>query len=122
MIMFNDDNVERPNFLSRWIHVIMRNENNVKGPNFLSNELRYINWENYPASPFLESFQPTNLVVLKMMNSFQKELWRSHKVIRWFPNIWVDPIIFSFKSDINILIQLFTRGIDYWYSFINYIR
>ncbi|PWA82508.1 toll/interleukin-1 receptor (TIR) domain-containing protein [Artemisia annua] len=63
----------------RWILVSGRNDNNVEGPNFLSNELRYINWTYYPASPFPDSFQPMNLVVLKMNNSFQKELLRSHK-------------------------------------------
>ncbi|PWA54960.1 toll/interleukin-1 receptor (TIR) domain-containing protein [Artemisia annua] len=71
----------------RWIRVTMRNDDNVEGPYFLSNELRYIDWENYPASPFPDSFQPKNLAVLKIRNSFQKELWRSHKVIQWFPNI-----------------------------------
>lgn len=92
--------VERPNCLSWLIHVIMRKDNNVEGPNFLSNELRYINWRNYPASPFPNSFQPMNLVVLKMECSFQKELWRSHKVIQWFPNIineWIQLFI-SFKN------------------------
>ena len=71
----------------RWIHVLwippvlMSKDNNVKGPKFLSNELRYINWQDYPASrQFPDSFQPMNLVVLKMKRSFQKELWRSHKV------------------------------------------
>ncbi|GKD84427.1 Toll/interleukin-1 receptor domain-containing protein, partial [Tanacetum coccineum] len=63
----------------RRIHVIMSNDNHVKGPSFLSNELRYINWENYPATSFPDSFQPMNLVVLKMEDSFQRELWRSHK-------------------------------------------
>ncbi|PWA73443.1 toll/interleukin-1 receptor (TIR) domain-containing protein [Artemisia annua] len=62
-----------------WIHVIMSNDDNLEGPYFLSNELRYINWDKYPASPFPDSFQPMNLAVLKMSCSFQKELWRSHK-------------------------------------------
>ncbi|PWA64080.1 toll/interleukin-1 receptor (TIR) domain-containing protein [Artemisia annua] len=63
----------------RWILASWGYDNNVEGPNFLSNELRYINWAYYPASPFPDSFQPMNLVVLKMRESFQKELWRSHK-------------------------------------------
>nr|GEV17660.1 hypothetical protein [Tanacetum cinerariifolium] len=63
----------------RWIHVTTSIDNNVEGPNFLSNELRYIYWQNYPASPFPDSFQPMNLVVLKMRFSLQTELWRSHK-------------------------------------------
>ncbi|PWA54929.1 NB-ARC domains-containing protein [Artemisia annua] len=65
----------------RWITVAMSNDGNVEGPNFLSNELRYINWRNYSASPFPDSFQPMNLVVLIMREGFQRELWRSHKVI-----------------------------------------
>ncbi|PWA82503.1 toll/interleukin-1 receptor (TIR) domain-containing protein [Artemisia annua] len=66
----------------RWIRVTMYNDGNVEGPNFLSNKLRYIDWTKYPASPFPDSFQPMNLVVLKMCESFQKELWRSHKRLR----------------------------------------
>ncbi|PWA66199.1 toll/interleukin-1 receptor (TIR) domain-containing protein [Artemisia annua] len=63
----------------RWIRVIMCND--IEAPNFISTELRYINWAFYPASPFPDSFQPMNLVVLKMNYSFQKELWRSHKLL-----------------------------------------
>ncbi|GKB02526.1 Toll/interleukin-1 receptor domain-containing protein [Tanacetum coccineum] len=63
----------------RWIHVTTSNDNNVEGPSFLSNELQYINWRKYPASPFPDSFQPMKLVVLKMEDSFQRELWRSYK-------------------------------------------
>ncbi|PWA62221.1 toll/interleukin-1 receptor (TIR) domain-containing protein [Artemisia annua] len=64
-----------------WFRVTMWNDGNVEGPYFLSYEMRYINCETYPASPFPDSFQPLNLVVLKMNRSFQKELWRSHKLL-----------------------------------------
>nr|XP_043613288.1 TMV resistance protein N-like [Erigeron canadensis] len=53
-----------------------------KEPNFyLSNELRYIDWEGYPASLFHESFQPRKLVVLKIERSLQKELWMGYKYL-----------------------------------------
>nr|XP_043608861.1 TMV resistance protein N-like [Erigeron canadensis] len=52
-----------------------------EGPSFLSNDLRYIDWEGYPASLFHESFQPTNLVVLKMKTSLQRELWKGYKYL-----------------------------------------
>nr|XP_043632609.1 disease resistance protein Roq1-like [Erigeron canadensis] len=48
-----------------------------EGPSFLSNELKYIYWRNYPASPFPNSFQPVKLVVLKLDISLQKQLWTS---------------------------------------------
>ncbi|KAD5803686.1 hypothetical protein E3N88_15046 [Mikania micrantha] len=52
---------------------------NASGPNFLSNELRYIHWESYPASPFPQSFQLMKLVVLKLWGSMQKEVWKGYK-------------------------------------------
>nr|GEZ58350.1 Toll/interleukin-1 receptor (TIR) domain-containing protein [Tanacetum cinerariifolium] len=48
-------------------------------PTSLSNELRYIEWDYYPASRFPDSFQPTNLGVLKMKDGLQTELWKSRK-------------------------------------------
>nr|XP_043614088.1 TMV resistance protein N-like isoform X2 [Erigeron canadensis] len=52
-------------------------------PNFLlSNELRYIDWKGYLASPFPESFQPRKLVILKLERSWQlKELWKGYKYL-----------------------------------------
>ncbi|PWA87552.1 toll/interleukin-1 receptor (TIR) domain-containing protein [Artemisia annua] len=54
-------------------------DNDVEGPTFLSNELRYINWVDYPASPFPDSFQPMNLSSLKLLRSLQKQLWKGNK-------------------------------------------
>ncbi|KAJ0816904.1 putative TIR domain, AAA+ ATPase domain, P-loop containing nucleoside triphosphate hydrolase [Helianthus annuus] len=42
-------------------------------------KLRYVDWDGYPASPFPKSFQPTNLVVLKLSFSVQKDLWNDDK-------------------------------------------
>nr|XP_043634495.1 TMV resistance protein N-like [Erigeron canadensis] len=50
-----------------------------EGLAFLSNELRYIELPWYSASPFLESFKATKLVVLKLYGSLQKELWKGCK-------------------------------------------
>ncbi|GKE58351.1 hypothetical protein Tco_1497536, partial [Tanacetum coccineum] len=47
----------------RWLRV---KDCSLEGPTSLSNELRYIKWNCYPGSCFPDSFQPTNLVVLKM--------------------------------------------------------
>ncbi|KAJ0794745.1 putative TIR domain, P-loop containing nucleoside triphosphate hydrolase [Helianthus annuus] len=58
---------------------LFNSDENTKGPNFLSNELRYIYWSKYPASPFPCSFQPVKLVVLKLSFSMQKEVWKGYK-------------------------------------------
>ncbi|PWA61747.1 toll/interleukin-1 receptor (TIR) domain-containing protein [Artemisia annua] len=58
-----------------------------EAPTSLSNELLYIEWNGYPGSRFPDSFQPTNLVVLKMKKSMQKELWKGSKA-RSYARIW----------------------------------
>lgn len=65
----------------RLLSVRITDNEDVEEPTFLSNELRYLHWEVYPASPFPKSFQPTKLVVLKLCFSLQKELWKGYKVI-----------------------------------------
>nr|XP_043614079.1 disease resistance protein Roq1-like [Erigeron canadensis] len=51
------------------------------GPSFLSNELRYIEWTDYPETPFPESFQPRKLAFLKMDGSCQRVLWKGYKYL-----------------------------------------
>ncbi|GJS78683.1 Toll/interleukin-1 receptor domain-containing protein [Tanacetum coccineum] len=68
---------EAPNCLSMYNE--LHYEGNGEAPNCLSNELRYISWENYPASPFPDSFQATNLVFFKLDNSRQELLWKGYK-------------------------------------------
>ncbi|KAJ0794495.1 putative P-loop containing nucleoside triphosphate hydrolase, leucine-rich repeat domain superfamily [Helianthus annuus] len=64
----------------RYLMVSMTTPEYVEGPTFLSNELRYIDCRGYPLrSPFPESFQPMKLVVLKLDNNFQKEVWKGCK-------------------------------------------
>ncbi|KAI3773339.1 hypothetical protein L1987_47864 [Smallanthus sonchifolius] len=65
----------------RWLEVTMDDDDKGdRGPTFLSNELQYIDWVGYPATgPFPYNFQPTKLVVLKLSNSKQKELWEGCK-------------------------------------------
>ncbi|MFS7950356.1 hypothetical protein Hanom_Chr07g00582221 [Helianthus anomalus] len=68
----------------RLLSVITNYHNrNVEGANFLSNELQYINWCHYPASPFPHNFQPMKLAVLQLSHSKQKELWKGYKVIHY---------------------------------------
>ncbi|PWA54183.1 toll/interleukin-1 receptor (TIR) domain-containing protein [Artemisia annua] len=62
----------------RWL--IVRQCSTSEAPTSLSNELRYIKWDRrYPGSRFPDSFQPTNLAVLKMYQGLQKELWKGWK-------------------------------------------
>ncbi|GKD31804.1 Toll/interleukin-1 receptor domain-containing protein [Tanacetum coccineum] len=63
----------------RWLRLSMLDAENVEAPNCLSNDLRYIEWDNYPASPFPDSFYATNLVFLKLDSSVQKLLWKGYK-------------------------------------------
>ncbi|PWA52930.1 toll/interleukin-1 receptor (TIR) domain-containing protein [Artemisia annua] len=65
----------------RLLSVRITDNEDVEEPTFLSNELRYLHWEVYPASPFPKSFQPTKLVVLKLCFSLQKELWKGYKYL-----------------------------------------
>ncbi|KAD5507720.1 hypothetical protein E3N88_15423 [Mikania micrantha] len=60
----------------RWIRVHQLFDTPDEGPNFLSNELRYIDWDYYPRSPFPDTFRPNKLVVLKLGYSLQEELWK----------------------------------------------
>ncbi|GJU78836.1 Toll/interleukin-1 receptor domain-containing protein [Tanacetum coccineum] len=64
----------------RFLSVTMPFNEFLEGPKFLSNELQYIHWEWYPASPFPDRFQPLKLVVLKIHCSLLKELWKGYKL------------------------------------------
>nr|XP_043637850.1 disease resistance protein Roq1-like [Erigeron canadensis] len=67
----------------RWLSVVVylgaNRGKHTEGPSFLSNNLRYLYWERYPASPFPDNFQLSKLVVLKLYYSLQKELWNGYK-------------------------------------------
>ncbi|GJZ23761.1 Toll/interleukin-1 receptor domain-containing protein [Tanacetum coccineum] len=86
-IEFGHD-IHRPKFIMliskmkklRWLRLTSWNsEENGEAPNCLSNELRYIEWDHYPASPFPDSFHATNLVFLILNESKQKLLWKGYK-------------------------------------------
>jgi hypothetical protein len=53
---------------------INRNAHFSKEPNFLSNELRLLDWPNYPGESLPSNFCGKNLVVLTMPRSQLKEL------------------------------------------------
>ncbi|GJY72194.1 Toll/interleukin-1 receptor domain-containing protein [Tanacetum coccineum] len=81
-IEFRDNRIDKIMLISkmkklRWLR--LRSWNN-EAPNCLSNELRYIDWNHYPASPFPDSFQATNLVFFKLDHSMQELLWKGYKV------------------------------------------
>ncbi|KAK8508375.1 hypothetical protein V6N12_019554 [Hibiscus sabdariffa] len=46
---------------------------------YLSNELRYLWWEYYPFKSLSSSFNPRNLVVLKLYNGNVEQLWNEDK-------------------------------------------
>ncbi|GKB56447.1 Toll/interleukin-1 receptor domain-containing protein [Tanacetum coccineum] len=78
----------------RWLRLERCNEGNGEAPNCLSNELRYIQWDHYPASPFPDSFQATNLVFFKLDDSKQKLLWKGYKkVLEHLPQLKVLQLI-----------------------------
>ncbi|KAK1436896.1 hypothetical protein QVD17_02680 [Tagetes erecta] len=71
-------NVKQLRYLSVWIRYPKSCV--VAGPNFLSNELCYFEWDGYPVkNPFPVGFQPVKLGVLKLSESFQKEIWKGCK-------------------------------------------
>nr|XP_043637851.1 disease resistance protein Roq1-like [Erigeron canadensis] len=74
-------NMKKLRLLSVVLYLDDDRDNQTEGPFFLSNELRYFYWERYPASPLPDSFQPMNLVVLKLHYSSQKELWNGRKCL-----------------------------------------
>ena len=47
---------------------------------YLSNELRLLEWNEYPLASMPSSFKPANLVELNMSNSHIKHLWEESKV------------------------------------------
>ncbi|KAF5445686.1 hypothetical protein F2P56_034722 [Juglans regia] len=53
---------------------INRNARFSKGPNYLSNELRVLDWQGYPSHSFPQNFHGKKLVILKLYESFIKEL------------------------------------------------
>ncbi len=54
----------------------IRNGRFPKGLTYLPNELHLLNWNGYPLKSMPTSFQPNNLVELKMRGSRIKQLWR----------------------------------------------
>ena len=51
-----------------------------QGLNYLSNELRILDWHGYPLKSMPTNFQPNKLVVLRMLNSDIKQLWKETMV------------------------------------------
>ncbi|KAF5476747.1 hypothetical protein F2P56_003452 [Juglans regia] len=61
---------------------INRNADFTGGPNYLSNELRLLEWPDYPLQSLPSNFRGKNLIVLKMHNGFFKQLWDRFKNFR----------------------------------------
>nr|XP_009781508.1 PREDICTED: TMV resistance protein N-like [Nicotiana sylvestris]XP_016448320.1 PREDICTED: TMV resistance protein N-like [Nicotiana tabacum] len=52
-----------------------------QGPDFLSDELRWLDWHEYPSKSLPISFQGEQLVALKLKNSCIIQLWNTSKVL-----------------------------------------
>ncbi|GKB02623.1 Toll/interleukin-1 receptor domain-containing protein [Tanacetum coccineum] len=71
------DNIHWPQFIMfiskmkklRWLRLIRYNEGNVEAPDCLSNELRYIDWAYYSASPFPDTSTTTQVLQLVCLES-----------------------------------------------------
>ncbi|WCJ38884.1 disease resistance protein (TIR-NBS-LRR class) putative [Euphorbia peplus] len=50
--------------------------------NYLSNELRYLDWEEYPFKSFPSTFQPDKLVELHLPSSNIQQLWKGIKPLK----------------------------------------
>lgn len=59
---------------------INRNAGFTGGPNHLSNELRLLEWPDYPLQSLPSNFRGKKLIVLKMHNGFFKQLGDRLKV------------------------------------------
>ncbi|XP_013453138.2 disease resistance protein RUN1 isoform X1 [Medicago truncatula] len=62
--------------------IIKCNWNISGGSNFLSNELRYVDWHEYPFKYLPTSFHPNELVELILWCSNIKQLWKNKKYLR----------------------------------------
>nr|XP_033508506.1 TMV resistance protein N-like [Nicotiana tomentosiformis] len=58
-----------------------RNVYVCQGPDFLSDELRWLDWHEYPSKSLPISFQGEQLVALKLKNSCIIQLWNTSKVL-----------------------------------------
>jgi hypothetical protein len=59
---------------------INRNAHFSEGPNYLSNELRLLDWPEYPLQSLPSNFQGQKLIIFRMRNSLFKELEERFKV------------------------------------------
>ncbi|KAM0065988.1 putative TIR domain, P-loop containing nucleoside triphosphate hydrolase [Helianthus debilis subsp. tardiflorus] len=83
----------------RYLKVSMAPPEHVEGLTFLSNELRYIDCCGYPLrSPFPASFQPMKLVVLKLEDNFQKEVWKGCKHLPYLKVLELDRMKKLFRT------------------------
>jgi len=56
-------------------------ENISESPSYLSNELRYVQWDEYPFMYLPLNFHPNELVELILNRSKIKQLWKNKKVL-----------------------------------------
>ncbi|KAJ9182805.1 hypothetical protein P3X46_006757 [Hevea brasiliensis] len=62
--------------------LILRNASIFHGLEYLSNELRYLEWHDFPFKSLPSAFQPNKLVELHMQHSNLKHLWKAIKPIK----------------------------------------
>ncbi|KAG6738694.1 hypothetical protein POTOM_058316 [Populus tomentosa] len=66
--------------MSRLRLLRIRNACFDSGPEYLSNELRFLEWRNYPSKYLPSSFQPENLVEVHLCYSNLRQLRHGNKV------------------------------------------
>ncbi|KAE8676715.1 hypothetical protein F3Y22_tig00111582pilonHSYRG00755 [Hibiscus syriacus] len=74
-----------PEFLSSWAKRSLTNGD--IDIDYLPNELKYLQWENYPFKSLSLSFNPKNLVVLKLSGANMEQLWNEDFQLRKIPNL-----------------------------------
>ncbi|OAY32245.1 hypothetical protein MANES_13G002785v8 [Manihot esculenta] len=62
--------------------LILRNASIFHGLEYLSNELRYLEWHEFPFNSLPSAFQPSKLVELHMHHSNLKQLWEEIKLLK----------------------------------------
>ncbi|CAJ1978767.1 unnamed protein product [Sphenostylis stenocarpa] len=61
--------------------LILQNVNTFGSLNCISNELRYLNWDNFPFVSLPSTFEPDQLVELQLRYSNIKKLWEGTKIL-----------------------------------------
>jgi hypothetical protein len=85
---------------------INRNAHFSEGPTYLSNELRLLDWPEYPLQSFPSNFHGRKLIVFRMRNSLFKELERFKVPLLFSIFLPSSYVVHFLKADLFILFFL----------------